>query len=181
MELLNVLRRAGVCKTIILKVTTIRPVLEYTVPVWQSISDYLADVIESVSVKMGNYFSLWRNPIRRPWVKQTCRLCRSQEKIYAINIIMEKMKSRTSPSCYLGLLQVLVIDWLADYCNLAEVEKVKQHNSDISNSCFYWQLWVLLMSKILNPWVSQRHPLILRGWQGIQGVCKSLFLYFISL
>ena len=42
-----------------------------------------------------------------------------------------------SPSCYLGLLQVLVIDWLADYCNLAEVEKVKQHNSDISNSCFY--------------------------------------------
>ena len=71
MELLNVLRRAGVCKTIILKVTTIRPVLEYTLPVWQSISDYLADVIESVSVKMGNYFSLWRNRIRRPWVKQT--------------------------------------------------------------------------------------------------------------
>ena len=73
---LRVLRRAGVSKTIILKVTTIRPVLEYALPVWQSISDYLADVIESVSVKMGNYFSLWRNPIRRPWVKQTCRLCR---------------------------------------------------------------------------------------------------------
>ena len=97
MEFLNVLLRAGVCKTIILKVTTIRPVLEYTVPVWQSISDYLADVIESVSVKMGNYFFLWRNPIRRPWVKQTCRLCRREEKIYAINIIMEKMKSSHHP------------------------------------------------------------------------------------
>ena len=33
--------------------TTITPVLEYTVPMWQSIPDYLADVIESESVKMG--------------------------------------------------------------------------------------------------------------------------------
>ena len=38
-----------------------------------------------------------------------------------------------SPSCYLDLLQVLVIDWLTDCCDLAEVEKViKQHNSDLS-------------------------------------------------
>lgn len=29
------------------------PVLEYAVPVWQSIPDYSADVIESESVKMG--------------------------------------------------------------------------------------------------------------------------------
>ena len=68
---LRVLCRAGVSKTITLKVSTIRPVLEYAVPMWQSISDYLADVIESVSVKMGTYFSLWSNPIRRPSVKQT--------------------------------------------------------------------------------------------------------------
>ena len=91
------MRRAGVSKTIILKVTTIRPVLEYAVPVWQSISDYLVDVIESVSVKMGTYFYLWRNPIWRPSVKQTWRLCKGEEKVYAINIIMEKMKSSHNP------------------------------------------------------------------------------------
>ena len=52
---LRVLHRTDVSKTIILKVclTTITPVLEYTVPMWQSIPDYLADVIESESVKMG--------------------------------------------------------------------------------------------------------------------------------
>ena len=46
----RVLRRAGVSKANILKVylTTIRPVLEYAVPVWQSIPDYLADVIKAV-------------------------------------------------------------------------------------------------------------------------------------
>ena len=64
---------------------------------WQSIPDYLADVIESESVKMGTYFSLWRNPIWRPLVKQTWRLCKGEEKIYAINIIMEKMKSSHHP------------------------------------------------------------------------------------
>ena len=48
------------------------------------------------------------------------------------------MKSSHHPVTYpIGLLQALVIDWLADYCDLAEVKKVKQHNSDISNSCFY--------------------------------------------
>ena len=36
-------------------IATITPVLEYTVPMWQSIPDYLADVIESESVKMGTY------------------------------------------------------------------------------------------------------------------------------
>ena len=47
---LRVLRRAGVSRASILKVylTTIRPALEYTVPVWQSIPDYLNDIIESV-------------------------------------------------------------------------------------------------------------------------------------
>lgn len=37
-----------------------------------------------------------------------------------------------SPSCYLGLLQVVVIDWLTGCCDLAEEEKVKQHNSNLS-------------------------------------------------
>ena len=47
---LRVLYRAGVSRASILKeyLTTIRPVLEYAVPVWQSVADYLADVIESV-------------------------------------------------------------------------------------------------------------------------------------
>ena len=47
---LRVLYRAGVSRANILKeyLTTIRPVLEYAVPVWQSVADYLADVIESV-------------------------------------------------------------------------------------------------------------------------------------
>ena len=47
---LGVLYRAGVSRASILKeyLTTIRPVLEYAVPVWQSVPDYLADVIESV-------------------------------------------------------------------------------------------------------------------------------------
>ena len=47
---LRVLYRAGVSRASILKeyLTTIRPVLEYAVPVWQSVANYLADVIESV-------------------------------------------------------------------------------------------------------------------------------------
>ena len=47
---LRVLRRAGVNHANILKVylTTVRPVLEYAVPVWQSIPDYLSDVIKTV-------------------------------------------------------------------------------------------------------------------------------------
>ena len=47
---LRVLCRAGVSRASILKeyLTTIRPVLEYAVPVWQSVPDYLDDVIESV-------------------------------------------------------------------------------------------------------------------------------------
>ena len=47
---LRVPYRAGVSRASILKeyLTTIRPVLEYAVPVWQSVADYLADVIESV-------------------------------------------------------------------------------------------------------------------------------------
>ena len=47
---LRVLYRAGVSRASIVKeyLTTIRPVLEYAVPVWQSVADYLADVIESV-------------------------------------------------------------------------------------------------------------------------------------
>ena len=47
---LRVLRRAGVEKDNILKVylTTIRPVLEYAVPVWQDIPDYLSKAIEVV-------------------------------------------------------------------------------------------------------------------------------------
>ncbi len=47
---LRVLRRAGVEKDNILKVylTTVRPVLEYAVPVWQAIPDYLSEAIEVV-------------------------------------------------------------------------------------------------------------------------------------
>ena len=47
---LRVLGRAGVSRARILKVflTKIRPVLEYAAPVWQSIPNYLADVMESV-------------------------------------------------------------------------------------------------------------------------------------
>ena len=47
---LRVLYIAGVSRASILKeyLTTIRPVLEYAVPLWQSVADYLADVIESV-------------------------------------------------------------------------------------------------------------------------------------
>ena len=51
---LRVLYRAGVSRASILKehLTTIRPVLEYVVPVWQSVPDYLADVIESVQKRV---------------------------------------------------------------------------------------------------------------------------------
>ena len=51
---LRVLYRAGVSRASILKeyLTTIRPVLEYAVPVWQSVADYLADVIESVQKRV---------------------------------------------------------------------------------------------------------------------------------
>ena len=47
---LRVLRRAGVEQKNILKVylTTIRPVLEYAVPIWQAIPDYLSKKIESI-------------------------------------------------------------------------------------------------------------------------------------
>ena len=47
---LRVLRRAGVENDNILKVylTTVRPVLEYAVPVWQAIPDYLSEAIEVV-------------------------------------------------------------------------------------------------------------------------------------
>ena len=47
---LRVLRRAEVEKDNILKVylTTVRPVLEYAVPVWQAIPDYLSEAIEVV-------------------------------------------------------------------------------------------------------------------------------------
>ena len=47
---LRVLKRAGVDEMSILKVylTTIRPVLEYAIPVWQAIPDYLSDEIESL-------------------------------------------------------------------------------------------------------------------------------------
>ena len=99
----KVLRRADVSKASILKVylTTIRPVLEYAVPVWQSIPDYLADVIRRViQCQKGHLrqFALRRNPqfIRRPWVKQTCQHCKREEKIYDVNI-REKIKSRDHP------------------------------------------------------------------------------------
>ena len=47
---LRMLKRAGVDEMSILKVcpTTIRPVLEYTIPVWQAIPGYLSDKIESL-------------------------------------------------------------------------------------------------------------------------------------
>ena len=50
---LRVLRRAGVEQRNILKVyvTTIRPVLEYAVPIWQAIPDYLSERIESIQTR----------------------------------------------------------------------------------------------------------------------------------
>lgn len=47
---LRVLRRAGVDQVSILNVyiSTVRPVLEYAVPVWQSIPGFLSDKIESI-------------------------------------------------------------------------------------------------------------------------------------
>ena len=47
---LRVLRRAGVCQGNILKIylSTVCPVLEYAVPVWQAIPTYLSDVIERI-------------------------------------------------------------------------------------------------------------------------------------
>ena len=47
---LRVLCRAGVDPSNILKVylTTIRPVLEYAVPVWQNIPEYLSDAVETL-------------------------------------------------------------------------------------------------------------------------------------
>ena len=47
---LRILCRVGVAQDNILKVflSTVRPVLEYAVPVWQAIVDYLSDVIEGV-------------------------------------------------------------------------------------------------------------------------------------
>ena len=50
---LRVLKRASVDEMSILKVylTTIRPVLEYAISVWQAIPDYLSDKIESLKKK----------------------------------------------------------------------------------------------------------------------------------
>ena len=47
---LRVLKRAGVDEMSILKVylTTIRPVLQYAIPVWQAIPGYLSDKKESL-------------------------------------------------------------------------------------------------------------------------------------
>ena len=47
---LRVLRRAGVSQANILKIylSTVRPVLEYAVPVWQAIPDYLSVTIEQI-------------------------------------------------------------------------------------------------------------------------------------
>ncbi len=47
---MRILRRAGVASSSILKVylTIIRPVLEYAVPVWQSISSILSDKLETI-------------------------------------------------------------------------------------------------------------------------------------
>ena len=47
---LRVLKRAGVDEMSILNVylTTVRPVLEYAIPVWLAIPDYLSDKIESL-------------------------------------------------------------------------------------------------------------------------------------
>ena len=51
---LRLLRRAGVDKANILKVylSTIRPVLEYVVPVWQAIPNFLSDAIETVQKRV---------------------------------------------------------------------------------------------------------------------------------
>ena len=48
--IVTVLHRASVSRASILTVylNTIRPLSEYTVPVWQSIPDFLADVIQLV-------------------------------------------------------------------------------------------------------------------------------------
>ena len=47
---LRILRRAGVDQASMLKVYTssVRSLLEYAVPVWQPIPDYLSDKIESI-------------------------------------------------------------------------------------------------------------------------------------
>ena len=49
-DYIRVLRRAGVDQKNLLKVylCTVRPVLEYAVPIWQNIPDYLSKEIESV-------------------------------------------------------------------------------------------------------------------------------------
>ncbi len=49
----SVLCRAGIEQRNILKVylTTIRPVLEYAVPIWQAIPDYLSERIESIQTR----------------------------------------------------------------------------------------------------------------------------------
>ena len=50
---LRILRRAGVDRESILRVylTTIRPIMEYAVPVWQSIPVSLSDKLESVQIR----------------------------------------------------------------------------------------------------------------------------------
>ena len=49
-DYIRVLRRAGVDQKNLLKVylCTVRPVLEYAVPIWQNIPDYLSKEMESV-------------------------------------------------------------------------------------------------------------------------------------
>ena len=51
---LRVLKRAGMVEMSVLRVylTAIKPVLEYTFPVWQPIPDYLADKIESLQKRV---------------------------------------------------------------------------------------------------------------------------------
>ena len=53
---LRVLYRAGIGKTSILKVylTIVRPILEYAVPVWQSIPEWLSDKIVSIQQRALN-------------------------------------------------------------------------------------------------------------------------------
>ena len=86
---LRVLCRAGVSRASILKVylTTIRPILEYAVPVWQSIPDCLADVIESAEKRaLKIVFPSEESYTGRPWVKQNLPTLQERREIYAVNI-----------------------------------------------------------------------------------------------
>ena len=95
---LRVLRRARVCQPNILRIylSTIRPVLEYAVPVWQDIPAYLSEAIERVQKRALKII----NPETEPYAHalQLGKLDRLDDRrVHLCYKYMTKMKSPSHP------------------------------------------------------------------------------------